>query len=416
MTARSFGHGDDRYDLVWFWKQNDSGLYGRRSDLLARELAASPRVRRVVCFDRAVAPRELLEGVAPGRGASARHENLVLVRSLPRLVPWPLGRKLSRHLFLYGERDRGRLERLLPDKRAYPAFVGKLLRRAGVGGARTVFWVYPRNLSFPGMVRRLAPSLVVADCVDDQRAFPGAAPEHVAATDANYRAILGEADLVLVNCQNLADAFAGYRADVHIVASGYEAAAPRRPIPRELARLPRPILGYAGNLSGRVDVELLRHVAVSHPEWSLVLIGSAHGGRDVDALAGLANVHRLGVRPYPRVRDYVQHFDVALIPHRDTPLSRSMAPLKVGLYCAAGVPVVATPVANLGALEAVIDVAQGPAEFVAAIERALAAPIAPERARQRAEILAAGAWPKRAEEVIALLDAAWERRRVRRPS
>jgi glycosyltransferase involved in cell wall biosynthesis len=221
---------------------------------------------------------------------------------------------------------------------------------------------------------------------------------------------------VLANCRSLADALAEYRRDITLLEPGFDDPVPPRPCPRDLARLPRPIVGYAGNLSDRVDVPLLRFVAERHPEWSVVLIGSAHGGSAVDALADLPNVHRLGVRPYPRVRDYVRGFDVALVPHADTPLSRTMAPIKVGLYCAEGVPVVATKVANLGALEEVIDVAGDPAAFVAAIERALAAPIAPERARRRAEILMAGTWSRRAERVIALLDAAWERRTLRVPS
>jgi len=402
---------DDRYDLVWFWKQNDSGLYGRRSDLLVEALAASPRVRRIVHFDRAVAPDELLRGVALGRHPLQRHENLVLARALGRLVPWPLGRKVTRHVFVYGEPEGRLARRLIPSKRDYAPFVQRILERSGVGRARTVFWAYPRNLAFPGLVRRLAPPLVVADCIDDQRLWPDATPEAVARTDANYREILAAADLVLANCAAMRDALAGIRDDVAVVEHGVESPRIAPPCPRDLARIPRPILGYAGNLSERVDVGLLRHVAASHPAWSVVLIGSAHAGGAVDALGDLPNVHRLGVRPYPRVRDYVRHFDVALLPHVDTPLTRSMAPLKLGTYCAEGVPVVATRVATLGPLAEAIDVAADADAFVAAIERALAAPPDAERAHRRAEILAANGWERRAEQVLALLDAAWARRR-----
>ena len=48
-----------------------------------------------------------------------------------------------------------------------------------------------------------------------------------------------------------------------------------------------------------------------------------------------------------------------------------MNPLKAYVYCAAGVPVVSTPVANLDELASVITIAEGPAAFGNAIEEAL---------------------------------------------
>jgi len=367
-------------------------------------------VRRIVHFDRAVAPEELLRGVGWGRH---RHENLVLARALARAVPLPLG-KVTRHLFLYRGSETSRWQRRLPDKSDYEKHLRRVLRLAGVGRARTVFWVYPRNHSFPRLARKLAPPLVVADCVDDQRLFANAAAGDVARTEENYREILARADLALANCEGMRDAIAPLRSDVVVLEHGFDAeraAAP--PCPRDLAKIPRPILGYAGNLAERVDVELLRRVAATRPGWSLVLIGSTHAGAEVDALAGLPNVHRLGVRPYPRIRDYVRHFDVALLPHRDTPLTRSMAPIKLGTYASEGVPVVATRVANLGPLEEVIDVVEDGADFVAAVERALEAKPDPARERRRREILAEHSWDRRAERILEMLDAAWAKRKSR---
>jgi hypothetical protein len=403
----------DRYDIVWFWKQNDSGLYGRRQDMWIRHLAASPRVRRIVHFDRPLTPGELFADVRLERHPLRRHANLVLLQTLPRLVSWPLGRKVSRHSYLYARDAPAPRRRLLARVRGaqrHHVYVRRVLERCGVGGERTVFWVYPRFLAFPELVARFQPPLVVADCLDDQRAWPGASQRHVARTDANYREVLAGADLVLTNCEGMRAALAEHRSDVRVLPSGWELAGRARACPAELRALPRPILGYAGSLSARLDVELLERLATRHPEWSLVLIGSAHGGSDVSRIAALPNVHRLGVRRYPRVRDYVRHFDVALLPHRDDALTRSMAPLKLGVYCSEGVPVVSTRVANLGPLEGVIDVAANAEEFLALVERALASPEAPERRARRLRILAAGTWERRTEELLALLDAAWERR------
>src|SRR3546814_1101900 len=48
-------------DVVLFWKQNDSPLYGRRSDMVARHLASRRDVRRVVVVDAQISDDRLAE-------------------------------------------------------------------------------------------------------------------------------------------------------------------------------------------------------------------------------------------------------------------------------------------------------------------------------------------------------------------
>ena len=44
------------YDLVVFWKQNDTGIYGRRQDMFLKYLARSGRVPSIVHFDHPMTP------------------------------------------------------------------------------------------------------------------------------------------------------------------------------------------------------------------------------------------------------------------------------------------------------------------------------------------------------------------------
>jgi hypothetical protein len=108
----------------------------------------------------------------------------------------------------------------------------------------------------------------------------------------------------------------------------------------------------------------------------------------------------VGVRPYDVALQFLQHFDVALIPHVDNEMTRSMNPLKAFVYCASGVPVVSTPIANLGDLADLITVAEGPIEFATAIERALRV----GRRRPDPDELAPHSWERRIEQVIGLID------------
>ncbi|MGD9715368.1 MAG: glycosyltransferase, partial [Thermomicrobiales bacterium] len=48
------------FDVALFWKQNDSGVYGRRSDMIAKHLIKSGRVRRLLFFDAPLKDSDLL--------------------------------------------------------------------------------------------------------------------------------------------------------------------------------------------------------------------------------------------------------------------------------------------------------------------------------------------------------------------
>ena len=124
------------------------------------------------------------------------------------------------------------------------------------------------------------------------------------------------------------------------------------PLPADLLALPGPRLGFVGAVSGyKLDLGLLRQLALQRPDLSLVLIGRVGEGDPGTALKGLdqlPNVHLLGPRPYSQLPGYLAGFDLALLPCPINPYTRSMFPMKFFEYLAAGLPVVAT---NLPALQ-----------------------------------------------------------------
>jgi glycosyltransferase involved in cell wall biosynthesis len=199
--------------------------------------------------------------------------------------------------------------------------------------------------------------------------------------------------------------------NLHLVANGCQWP-PRPPVagrpPEELAVLEGPIIGYVGNLSDRIDVDLLDAVASRHPDWNLVFVGSTHAGRDVLRLDAHANVHFLGPRCAGDASDFIQRFDVAIIPHLDDPMTRKMNPLKAFVYCSAGVPVVSTAISGLDELGALIRVGDTTDGFIAEIETALAAGRPPMSDDAR-DVLARHAWSARMAEIEHLVDNAWRR-------
>ncbi len=152
-------------------------------------------------------------------------------------------------------------------------------------------------------------------------------------------------------------------------------ARPRKEVPDLLAKLPKPLLGYAGALDW-LDAGLVEAVAKAWPGYSVVLVGPAYA-RDWQqkhaSLLELPNVHCPGKVAYDELPAWVQRFDLALMPLERSDLKRASNPNKLYEYAAAGVPVLAIDYCSaVGRAREVVAVAATPEEFVRLVPEAMA--------------------------------------------
>jgi hypothetical protein len=397
---------DAPFDLVFFWKQNDSDLYGRRSDMMVKYLLKSGRVRRILHFDRILSLGDLERNLDRGEHARLHQGNLVYLNTVRRVLRMADSPRVIRRSFLC--RDSGKpqsaLGRELPGRHEYLDFIQATMRETGFD-ASAVAWVCPVVFDFPQIQAEIGFSRVIADLIDDQRQWQ-ATPDYMERVARNYREILADADLAVANCEPVREGFRDLRQDIVVVPNGAEVFAPGQQweLPEDLADLPRPIIGYVGNLRDRIDLALIETLARQHPEWSIVLVGSAHDAKEVIALAArMPNIHLLGVRPYHEALAYIRHFDVAMMPHLSNSLSENMNPLKLYVYYALGVPIVTTAVANIGDIGPLVSVAATHGDFLAEVEAAVALG-APRDSRVDPEVLAAVSWPSRVDTILQHFD------------
>jgi glycosyltransferase involved in cell wall biosynthesis len=396
------------YDLVVFWKQNDTGIYGRRQDMFLKYLERSGRFEKILHFDHPMSVEGLLRTAQQGIG-SADQSRLVVQHTLRRMTHRADRGAVRSRTFVYGA---GRASRAmkLPRSSEYVKFVRSVLEREQVGHVRpVVFWVYPTSPFFPELADALAPDIVVADVVDDNRTWYDPGTPGFERVQRNYQDVLERSDIVLANCEPVAVSMREFTPEIHVIPNACELPGEARATerPRELRGLTGPIVGYAGNLSGRIDIELLRRLTQARRDWNFVFLGSTHLDRSALDLASEPNARLIGTKRYDDAQAIISHFDVALIPHLDNEMSRSMNPLKAYVYCSLGVPIVSSPVANLDQLAAFITFADGTEEFVTAIEEALRkGKTIPDR-----DTLLPHSWDVRVEEVLGLVDETVERRR-----
>jgi teichuronic acid biosynthesis glycosyltransferase TuaH len=122
-----------------------------------------------------------------------------------------------------------------------------------------------------------------------------------------------------------------------------KAATETLPKPPELQGITQKIIGYTGSIEYRSDFELLRKVAEYHKDKILFFVGPVQGSEHTAAgLDKLPNVIFAGPRKITELPHYLQYFDCVLIPFKKNTLTKSIYPLKINEYLAAGKPVIAT--------------------------------------------------------------------------
>ena len=405
---------DDKLDVVFFWKQNDTGIYGRRQDMLVKYLAKDARIHRILHFDAPTSLGRLLhEAIKTRKLWRHSHNLLVLAQTLRRTGVFRFRKRgkvvLKTFVFLSRSYLSERMRRVVPSEKHYLDYLDRVFRRYKVGERRTVFWVCPRDFHFPSVVERFQPDLVVADVIDDHRMWPDIKPEYLAKLHDNYKTILGESHIVFANCERVVEGMRPFAGDVRLLPNAAEELEEQSwhwKKPMRLMAMRGPVVGYVGNLDiARLDLELLDTVARRRPDWNIVFIGSMHRGGGVLRLDKHPNVHFLGVRRYDRALRYIRYFDVAIVPHLNNDLTRHMNPLKLYVYLSLHVPVVTTEIESLEDFEGLVRVGRSPEAFIDEIDFCLTHDVYSERKQSVRLFLKNNSWERRVEEVLTLIDA-----------
>lgn len=391
-------------DIVFFWKQNDTGIYGRRADMLARHLGSDPRVRRILHLNAPFPTSRAARDAELPFELAADHERLSSLALLDRRLQVIEAGVVHHRSFLYTDEDGAdpMSGEPLPDQDGFADFVQAEMAALGIDPARALAWVCPVVFEFVDVQQRLGFAHVVADIIDDQRVFDHT--RHVVERfDRHYEEVLGMSTRAFTNCEANAAAFADYLHEITIVPNGAEVSAfsTDRADP---SSDDRPVVAYVGNMNDRIDWRLLDELAGMRPDHRLVLVGASHHEDGVHELVERHdNVELLGVIPYAELPQFLRGVDVALVPHLADKMTDRMNPLKVYNYYAAGLPIVSTPIPNLAELEGVVHIAHDAAEFAAAIDRGVEQRRAGSVVRDQ-DLIESISWTSRASAILDQLE------------
>lgn len=169
------------------------------------------------------------------------------------------------------------------------------------------------------------------------------------------------------------------------------------------------VVTYIGNICQRLDYELIQKVAKTHPEKFIVLVGP-HALRhkssvtyfEKTGIAKLSNVILTGPQSQKDLPALLQHSHCCIIPFLCNDLTKSIYPLKINEYLAAGKPVVSTAFsADILGFRQVATIAENHQQFVNAIDKAIADD-SKTRQTERLLFAAGNTWEARARTFIEL--------------
>jgi glycosyltransferase involved in cell wall biosynthesis len=275
--------------------------------------------------------------------------------------------------------------------RLFCAFNGWQMRRLAARDPRLAAGVslvvnYSPARTALQLIEAVPHQTLVYDCTDNFTAVEGIA----ARLPADERAILARADLTVVPSRALLTR--------HAPAARRCVLLPHGALVARFSCDPRPVpvdgrlhLLYYGNLHRlHLDAQAIETIALARPEWRITLVGPMQ-----TAHAFPSNVQLAGQQSHRRLRDFIGQADVLLLPYVRNDYTEAVMPAKTYECLATGRPIVAAPLPELvQACAGLMDFAASPGEWVAAVERSIAADT-PERRAQRIAVARENSWDAR---------------------
>jgi len=426
------------------WRHADWGLYGRRHEALARELARRSCVKSVLHVEPVSAPEALriVRGWWRASGA-LKAAYATQLRKLLARTPVPVG-------------DRTYVTSILTVlNRSFPAPLGivnaRLIRwqmaairrfRDTLPGKTTCTLVYPPGLYLSHAMRMLDSDIVVADLVDDVLARVDNT-RLASMYRTGYRNVLDRADHAFATSEAVQTRFSSSPCQIEVLPNGVVVPDADATTPPAVTRNEdTPVVAYAGQLNQALDPSFVKPVVRACDDLTFRFYGPATdsagrrlatdpsfvkpvvracddltfrfygpatdsaGRRLAGWLGKRSNVELVGSVPYTNLYDALRQADVLVnfkVPNHTTAGNDL---LKIYEYLTTGRPIVSPPVSPVDRFEDVIYVADTARSLVSQLRVALQEAEkddADERFERRIRYARQNAWSKRVDTILAML-------------
>lgn len=252
--------------------------------------------------------------------------------------------------------------------------------------------------SFVRHIKRYRPHLVVYDALDD--------PSEEFASWAPYvEEMRASADIIFATSLKIFNENRLLHPNVHLCPNGvdYDHFAPAQEggllRPPDIPNNGRPVIGYCGALATWLDWDLIDYITDKNPNFNFIFVGPLY---NTTLPLYKNNLFLTGYKEYRNLPNYLQSFDVCLIPFKITSMTQGCNPIKMYEYLSTGRPVVSTPLPEVAGMGEIL-IGGSPEEFNRMLHQALYQD-SPEGRQKRINLARANSWSHRASLAISVMD------------
>ena len=280
-----------------------------------------------------------------------------------------------------------------------------------LGFIRPIIWLSRPEMSC--FIGNFNEKLIIYHVVDEYLSYGEMDVERRAKLEKLEQQVLEKADLVIVVSEKLHATKSVFNKHTYLVPNGVDYASYSKaltddtPMPSDISQLPKPVIGYSGLISRRLDLGLIGYIAKSHTEWSLVLIGEVNDGgceSELNRLREMKNVYFLGIKEITQVPHYVRVFDVCIVPYKLNEQTENLSPLKLYDFMAMGKEIVTTDFPIAREFKDILHIAESNDSFVNCIKEALAEKDEALFTKRR-QIAAQNTWEDRIVELSGIIES-----------
>lgn len=165
----------------------------------------------------------------------------------------------------------------------------------------------------------------------------------------------------------------------------------------------RPVVGYVGSIDYWLDTEMIYNVARELPNFEFVFYGPISDSKKKEVSSHPENVHFLGSVPHSSVSSIISGFSVCTMPFLVIEMIKSVNPVKIYEYLAAGKKVLAPSYAETEAFLPYIKLYSSQEDFVSKLKKMVTVDDTSAEIKKRIEFANKNGWDSRADQLFILL-------------
>lgn len=161
------------------------------------------------------------------------------------------------------------------------------------------------------------------------------------------------------------------------------------------------VIGYVGTISSWFDFDTINFIASKLTDYTIIIVGPIDD--ELSKKFTVSNIEVLGPKPFYKMPEYIDQFDIAVMPFKINDLIRSVNPVKIYEYLSMGKDIIATDYPETQKFDDLISVYNTKEDFLKQIHDFNDHPTTRKKRNIRIKFAINNNWDNRGEEYLSAI-------------